>query len=105
MKSSLIILFISILTISECCAQNYSEMSVQESQNKKKDRVDNSVLDFYRRYGSHTDPGEYEYLYKDLPDQVICLLQKYLLLPVLSGAQLISLLQMGWLWQEKDSEN
>ena len=31
---------------------------------------DNSVLDFYRQYSSFTDPGEYEYLYKNLPDSL-----------------------------------
>ena len=29
-----------------------------------------SVLDFYRQYSSFTDPGEYEYLYDNLPDSL-----------------------------------
>jgi formylglycine-generating enzyme required for sulfatase activity len=29
-----------------------------------------SVLDFYRQYSSFTDPGEYAYLYKNLPDSL-----------------------------------
>ncbi len=29
-----------------------------------------SVLDFYRQYSSFTDPGEYEYMYKDLPESL-----------------------------------
>ncbi|MGD1045072.1 MAG: SUMF1/EgtB/PvdO family nonheme iron enzyme [Bacteroidota bacterium] len=29
-----------------------------------------SVLDFYRQYSSFTDPGEYVYLYKNLPDSL-----------------------------------
>ncbi len=34
----------------------------------KKDSI--SVLDFYRQYSSFTDPGEYEYLYKNLPNSL-----------------------------------
>ena len=33
-----------------------------------KDRI--SVLDFYRQYSSFTEPGEYEYLYENLPDSL-----------------------------------
>ncbi|MCJ7481803.1 MAG: SUMF1/EgtB/PvdO family nonheme iron enzyme [Thermodesulfovibrionales bacterium] len=29
-----------------------------------------TVLDFYRQYSSFTDPGEYKYLYKNLPDSL-----------------------------------
>jgi hypothetical protein len=29
-----------------------------------------SILDFYRQYSSFTDPGEYKYLYKNLPDSL-----------------------------------
>ena len=29
-----------------------------------------SVLDFYRQYSSFTEPGEYEYLYENLPDSL-----------------------------------
>jgi hypothetical protein len=32
--------------------------------------TDRSVLDYYRRYSSFTDPGEYEYLYEKLPDSL-----------------------------------
>jgi hypothetical protein len=32
--------------------------------------TDGSVLDFYRQYSEFTDPGEYAYLYKNLPDSL-----------------------------------
>jgi len=33
-------------------------------------QTDNSILDFYRQYSSFTDPGEYKYLYENLPDSL-----------------------------------
>jgi formylglycine-generating enzyme len=33
-------------------------------------QIDSSILDFYRKYSSFTDPGEYAYLYKNLPDSL-----------------------------------
>jgi len=37
---------------------------------------DKSVLEFYKQHSSFTDPGEYEYLYENLPDtlSVLCML-------------------------------
>jgi formylglycine-generating enzyme len=60
------------------CAQN----SLQKDEGLimkntfNKDSI--SVLDFYRQYSSFTDPGEYTYLYKNLPDSLpeLCLLIK-----------------------------
>ena len=56
---------ISILTVTECNSQQNQE----KFANKLND-VDSSILDFYRQYSSFTDPGEYEYLYENLPDSL-----------------------------------
>ena len=58
MKNTLSILLISIV-MGICSAQT----SIPKS-------VDTSLLDFYRQYSSFTDPGEYEYLYENLPDSL-----------------------------------
>lgn len=63
MKNIVLIIAISILTSIGCNAQ----------QNKgliEKEPTDHSVLDFYRRYSAFTDPGEYTYLYENLPDSL-----------------------------------
>ncbi len=57
MKTTVLIFIIFILTIASC-----------ESQQAYKFTDDKSVLDFYKQYSSFTDPGEYGYLYKNLPD-------------------------------------
>jgi sulfatase modifying factor 1 len=40
------------------------------SQQKIKFKDDKSVLDFYKQYSEFTDPGEYAYLYENLPDSL-----------------------------------
>ncbi len=67
MKHSIIILTITLLTAVGCIAQ---EDIVTTSQiNTEAD-----LLDFYRQYSKFTDPGEYAYLYENLPDslEAIC---------------------------------
>ncbi|MBN2087114.1 SUMF1/EgtB/PvdO family nonheme iron enzyme [Candidatus Peregrinibacteria bacterium] len=59
MRNALLVITISILTLSGCNAQQNVEFTDEES-----------VLDFYRQYSVYTDPGEYEYLYKNLPDSL-----------------------------------
>ena len=59
MKNTVLIFMISILTISVGNAQQNVKFTGKES-----------VLDFYRQYSSFTDPGEYVYLYKNLPDSL-----------------------------------
>lgn len=59
MKSLLISLMITILSATGCYAQK-----------NKLAQADKSVLDFYCLYSSYTDPGEYAYLYEDLPDSL-----------------------------------
>ncbi len=41
-----------------------------KSQQAYKFSDDKSVLEFYKQYSSFTDPGEYEYLFKNLPDSL-----------------------------------
>ena len=48
---------ISVLTLNSCMSQQ--EFKFTDGK---------SVLDFYKQYSSYTDPGEYSYLYKNLPD-------------------------------------
>jgi len=66
MKNSIIILILSILAAIGYGAQENQTKSVVASQIK----TEADLLDFYRQYSSFTDPGEYEYLYKNLPDSL-----------------------------------
>jgi hypothetical protein len=59
MKNTMILLMISILTGAGCYAQKNTY-----------EQVDTSVLNFYRQYSTSTHPGEYEYLYENLPDSL-----------------------------------
>src|SRR4030042_5197069 len=59
MKNTMISLMIPILIATGCYAQKNTY-----------EQADNSVLNFYRQYSSFTDPGEYEYLYENLPDSL-----------------------------------
>ncbi|MDX2442196.1 MAG: hypothetical protein QNK30_00220 [Bacteroidales bacterium] len=45
-------------------------MEICSAQTSIPKSVDTSLLDFYRQYSSFTDPGEYEYLYENLPDSL-----------------------------------
>ena len=69
MKITLSILLISIL-MGICSAQT-STLEPDALTTKSTDAaVDTSLLDFYRQYSSFTDPGEYAYLYENLPDSL-----------------------------------
>ena len=68
MKNSLFIFLISILILTGCAVQGNSKKSAVAGKNEE--HVDDSTLDFYRQYSSFTDPGEYKYLYKNLPDSL-----------------------------------
>ena len=59
MKNTMISLLIFILISTGCCAQKNTN-----------EQADNALLNFYRQYSSFTDPGEYEYLYENLPDSI-----------------------------------
>jgi len=60
----MLVIFIGLL-FAQSRLQNPNEQSfVNAFQDEK------SVLDFYRQYSLFTDPGEYDYLYKNLPDSL-----------------------------------
>jgi hypothetical protein len=59
MKTTILIFMIFILTITGCNSQQNVKFTGKES-----------VLDFYKHYSTFTDPGEYAYLYKNLPDSL-----------------------------------
>ncbi|MBN2347456.1 MAG: hypothetical protein JXJ22_01380 [Bacteroidales bacterium] len=63
MKNTLFVIMISILTVTVCSSQQNDK----PTENKQ---FSGSVLDFYKQYSSYTDPGEYAYLYKNLPDSL-----------------------------------
>lgn len=69
MKNTLILLMLSIL-MDAVCAQNRPQQSDMPGQKNIFNKDNISVLDFYRQYSSFTDPGEYAYLYKNLPDSL-----------------------------------
>lgn len=69
MRTTIIIFLISILM-----EFSYAQNSPQKPDGQILKNVFNKdsswVLDFYRQYSSFTDPGEYAYLYKNLPDSL-----------------------------------
>jgi len=67
MKKQVFRLFILIIIIlvTNCC----------QTDSAKSNQTDSSILDFYRQYSSFTDPGDYEYLYENLPDSLTELCQ------------------------------
>jgi formylglycine-generating enzyme len=58
------------LVVKSSFAQNNSQKFDEQILKKTFNKDNISVLDFYRQYSSFTDPGEYKYLYKDLPDSL-----------------------------------
>jgi formylglycine-generating enzyme required for sulfatase activity len=77
MKTTIFILTISILMEFGFAQNNPQKFDGQIMKNTfNKDSI--SVLDFYRQYSTFTDPGEYAYLYKNLPDSLpeLCSLVK-----------------------------
>jgi formylglycine-generating enzyme len=69
MKTTLFILMISFL-IGISYAQNSPQMLDEQILKNVFNKDSISVLDFYRQYSSFTDPGEYAYLYNNLPDSL-----------------------------------
>jgi formylglycine-generating enzyme required for sulfatase activity len=69
MKNTLTILLISFL-MEICSAQTSMLKSDVLSMNNINESVDTSLLEFYCQYSTFTDPGEYAYLYKNLPDSL-----------------------------------
>lgn len=66
MKTSICVLLISVLAVIGCIAQENPKNSVTASQIKN----EADLLNFYRQYSTYTNPGEYAYLYKNLPDSL-----------------------------------
>jgi formylglycine-generating enzyme required for sulfatase activity len=85
MKTTILLFIISILSIAGCTSQQTFKFT-----------DDRSVLEFYKQYSTFTDPGEYAYLYKTLPDSLseLCSLIKsqiihpFAELPKYSSAQI-----------------
>jgi hypothetical protein len=71
MKKSIFGLIIFILAITGYSGQENPKNSVTASQIKN----EADLLNFYRQYSTYTNPGEYEYLYKNLPDSLTELCQ------------------------------
>jgi len=69
MKSTVFVLLISFL-MKICSAQTSIHESDRLSMNNSNNPVDTSLLEFYRQYSSFTDPGEYAYLFANLPDSL-----------------------------------
>ena len=65
MRNSICGFIISVLIATACNAQQNQEISTYNFHD-----TDDSVLDFYRQYSPYTDPGEYAYLYENLPDSL-----------------------------------
>ena len=65
MKNTILIFMLSLFTITGCSSQQNQEKLAYNFND-----ADGSILDFYRQYSSFTDPGKYEYLYKNLPDSL-----------------------------------
>jgi hypothetical protein len=63
MKTTVLVLVISLLAIKVCNSQ-------QDVKSTRNQQFKGPVLDFYKQYSSFTDPGEYAYLYKNLPDSL-----------------------------------
>jgi len=63
MKTTLLFFMIFSLAITEC----NSQQNVKQTGNIQ---FSGSVLEFYKLYSSLTDPGEYVYLYENLPDSL-----------------------------------
>jgi formylglycine-generating enzyme len=64
----LFILIIIILVTTYC--QNDPTKSNRTNKLVENVQNDSTLLDFYRQYSSFTDPGEYKYLYENLPDSL-----------------------------------
>ena len=69
MKTTIFILTISIL-MQFNCAQNSPQKTDGLVLKNTFSKDDIQALNFYRQYSSFTDPGEYAYLYKNLPDSL-----------------------------------
>lgn len=61
MKQAKIIIFILIISFSACTSDNPKNINLVKVEN---------TLEFYKNYSKYTSPGEYSYLFKNLPDSL-----------------------------------
>lgn len=66
MKNTVLFLLVSVL-MQVSNAQNTPHKPDGHIPTNRFNKDSISILDFYRQYSSYTDPGEYAYLYEDLP--------------------------------------
>ena len=66
MKTIILTIIISIFAAAGCSVQENTIKTVKASQITNEE----DVLNFYRQYSTYTDPGEYAYLYENLPDSL-----------------------------------
>jgi hypothetical protein len=66
MKTSIFIFIITVLAAFGYGVQGNKTNSITADQIK----TEAELLDFYRQYSEFTDPGEYAYLYQNLPDSL-----------------------------------
>ena len=64
-RITVLFFMISILTLTGCSSQQNQEKLAYNFN-----ETDGSVLNFYRQYSEFTAPGDYEYLYENLPDSL-----------------------------------
>ena len=79
MKNTLLIL---VIFLSTGIYAQHTQQNADSPDLNYKFKNNKAVLDFYKQYSYYTNPGEYEYLYKDLPDslpQLCRLIQKQFL--------------------------
>jgi hypothetical protein len=69
MKNTILFVLLSVL-MQLSYAQNSPHKPDGHIMTDRFNKDSISVLDFYRQYSSFTDPGEYAYLYNDLPDSL-----------------------------------
>lgn len=69
---NIFLIFVLALIGSSVLASSNNSVAANEAL------ADTSLLDFYRQYSSFTNPGEYEYLYENLPESLdeLCALVK-----------------------------
>lgn len=69
MKILNVFLLISIPIFTAICQPNSNKLN-NKIKLIENEQSDNSILEFYRQHSSFTDPGEYKYLYENLPDSL-----------------------------------
>ncbi|MBN1116010.1 MAG: SUMF1/EgtB/PvdO family nonheme iron enzyme [Bacteroidales bacterium] len=70
MKTSIFKLVLVSSLLGFSCAQNSSQKSEGQILKKTVIKDDTELLNFYCQYSTYTDPGDYEYLYENLPDSL-----------------------------------